>query len=108
MDGLYFECHITIEPVFDERLDQLKMICRHFNFKVADLLMQKRENDTVERSKNDTFVTGHSTFYHEIEERMRNLLTSLKLSRFKIWRYKIEQVVIDSRTSDDYNILDQA
>lgn len=70
--------------------------------------MQKRENDTVERSKNDTFITGHSTFYHEIEERMRHLLTSLKLSKFKIWRYKIEQVVIDSRTSDDYNILDQA
>ena len=108
MDALYFECHITIEPVFDERLDQLKMMCHHFNFKVADLLMQKRETDTITRSKNDTFVTGHSMFYYEIEERMRELLYSLKLSGFKIWRYKIEEVIIDSRNSDTYNILDEA
>lgn len=39
---LYYECHITIEPLFEDRLDQLRLICSHFKFKVADLLMQKK------------------------------------------------------------------
>ncbi len=78
MEALYFECHITIEPVFEERLDQLKMICQFFNFKVADLLMQKRSSDTKKRSKNDTFITGHPCPFEDIEYRMKNMLQSLK------------------------------
>lgn len=38
----YYECHITIEPVFDDRLSALKMIAGFFDFKVADLLMYKK------------------------------------------------------------------
>ena len=105
MEALYFECHITIEPVFEERLDQLKMICQFFNFKVADLLMQKRSSDTKKRSKNDTFITGHSSSFEDIEYRMKNMLQSLKYSNFKVWRYKIEQIVVDSRINDKLQMV---
>lgn len=38
--ALYFEAHVTIEPVFErKRLDKLTEIARRHHFRVADLLM---------------------------------------------------------------------
>lgn len=106
MSVLYYECHITIEPVFDEKLEEIKEIVKPFNFKVAHLLMKKREDDTEERSKTDTFMTGHSKAdYWDLEGRMCQLIDKLKLSGFKVWRYKIEEIAIDSRISDVFELL---
>jgi hypothetical protein len=93
----YFECHITIEPVFEERLVLFKRLCASQDFRVAELLMQKRKSDTPERSKYDTFCTGHSATYEDLKTRMLNLLVLLRASNFEIWRYKIEDCVLDSR-----------
>lgn len=38
----YYESHITIEPVFDDKLELASNIAIKYKFKVASLLMQKR------------------------------------------------------------------
>lgn len=100
--ALYFESHVTIEPIFDELAHaHAGHIAAKYNFKIAKLLMQKRKEDTEERSKHDTFMTGHSNDYLDIVERTRGLVLELQKNRFKVWRYKVEDTLFDSR-NDDY------
>jgi hypothetical protein len=103
---LYYEAHITIEPVFDERLDLAKRLSAPYKFRVADLLMKKRESDTEERSANDTFMTGHGKIYLDLSLRMIQLIRQLQGHGFKVWRYKIEDTIIDSRHDDALGLLD--
>lgn len=103
--SLYYECHITVEPVFDDRLDLMKEICKGWGFRVADLLMQKRKADTPERSMNDTFCTGRHCDYDVLHDRMCLLIANLASEGFKIWRYKIEDAIIDSKYVDELGIL---
>lgn len=101
----YYECHVTIEPVFDERLEQVKAIAKLHDFRVADLLMKKRAKDTAERSKEDTFITGRSTIFNSLKSKMTNLIHDLKINNINIYRYKIEDILVDSKIKDEYNIL---
>lgn len=103
---LYLECHITIEPVFEDRLELARAIGTENGFKVAALLMQKRETDTPERSKYDTFMTGHSKTLTDIQSRMVACVQQLKTAGFKVWRYKIEDTLMDSRFADELNLLE--
>lgn len=100
----YYEAHITIEPVFDERFDKFKTVCKPFRFHVAELLMQKRAADKEERSKNDSFCTGRSISFSDIKTRMMSLVETLHAEGFKVWRYKIESTLVDSRY-DAHSIL---
>lgn len=50
----YYEAHVTIEPVFDDRLEELVRIANANHFRVADLLMKKRKDATAVRSDCDT------------------------------------------------------
>lgn len=103
----YYEAHVTVEPVFEERLEQFKATCRQHKFHVATLLMQKRKEDTEERSKNDSFCTGRGVSYSELQTRMFALMTALKAEGFKVWRYKIESTLLDSRYNDEKFPLDR-
>lgn len=103
---LYLEAHVTIEPVFDERREEAEKIAQLFGFKLAKLLMQKREADTAERSQYDTFMTGHSKSRSDIEARTHDLVLSLKSNGFKVWRYKIEDTLLDSRSDDEWHLLE--
>jgi hypothetical protein len=102
---LYFEAHVTIEPIFDEKLEQAKVLAESCGFKIASLLMKKRGEDTPERSKYDTFMTGHSKNYGVIANKVIELVERLRVAGFKVWRYKIEDTICDSRTEDIFNIL---
>lgn len=104
--NLYLEAHVTIEPVFDERRDQATEIAKRHGFKLAHLLMQKRSTDTPERSKHDTFMTGHSKTLHDIQTRLHSLIMDLKFNGFKVWRYKVEDTIFDSRHEDIFNEID--
>lgn len=106
MKSLYYECHVTIEPVFGERLENFQAVCETENFHVAKLLMQKRAEDTPERSAKDSFCTGHSQDYGDIYTRMINLIHRLQEHGFQVWRYKIEDCVLDSRKEDSLCLLD--
>ncbi len=96
----YFECHITIEPVFDEKLVLFTNIASNQGFRVAKLLMQKDRTGTGERSTKDSFCTGHAKTYEEIELRMKNLTTLLQEAGFDVWRRKIEHVIYDEKFSN--------
>jgi hypothetical protein len=106
---MYYESHVTIEPVFDEQLDNATTIAIRHNFKIANLLMQKREADAPERSKHDTFMTGHSPTtvggLDDINIRTMELIADLKSNGFKVWRYKIEHAIIDSRNVDIWELI---
>jgi hypothetical protein len=103
---LYFECHITIEPVFDQRLELFHGMSKRHGFHVAELLMQKRFQDTPQRSKLDSFATGRSKDYNDLFARMEELIGSLQANEFEVWRYKIENTLIDSKYGDDTVRLD--
>lgn len=106
---MYYESHVTIEPVFDTRLENATQLAIKHGFKIANLLMQKREADTPERSKHDTFMTGHSKANEQglldITNRTLSLIADLKMEGFTVWRYKIERAIVDSRTNDLWNLL---
>lgn len=107
-DGLYYECHVTIEPVLEEKeIEELKFIASLQGFRLANLLMQKRKEDAPERSKYDTFMTGHSKTYRDLEQRMIYLIRDLQIYGYKVWRYKIEDTIMDSRTCDKFNLLEK-
>ena len=102
-----FEAHITIEPVFDDRLDIVKMVAGKWNFKVAELLMVKNRQDTPQRSNKDSFMTGHSNSYKILEAAIKAICNELHQAEVKVWRYKIEEIVLDSRNSDSLNLLNK-
>jgi hypothetical protein len=103
----YYEAHVTVEPVFEERLEQFKVICHDYKFHVANLLMQKRKGDTEERSKNDSFCTGRGISMTDTKKRMLALVDRLEKEGFKVWRYKIESTLMDSRYDDRERPLDK-
>lgn len=97
---LYFESHITIEPVFDERLKELKELCLQRGFRVADLLLRKRAKASATRSEHDTFCTGRDNVYEKLLERTLTLVTQLRAAGYAVWRYKIEDTLLDSKIDD--------
>lgn len=104
---LYFECHVTIEPVFEQKLEDVKEIAAKYGFRVAELLMKKRATDSEFRSRYDTFCTGHSKHYDDIQLRMLKLVFDLTEKRYLVWRYKIENTLLDVRLkarNEDRNV----
>jgi hypothetical protein len=89
-EAIYYECHVTVSPVFDEKLEEFKNICRNRGFSVAKLLMAKGG-----ASKKDSFCTGRSDTYEDMFNRMTALVYELQQFDFEVWRYKIEVVVLD-------------
>ncbi|MBI4118486.1 MAG: hypothetical protein HY455_03060 [Parcubacteria group bacterium] len=104
----YYEAHITINPVFGRKLEHFIEVCKPYEFRVATLLMQKRKRDTPRRSKNDSFCTGRSISYSDIETRMLALVAKLKAAGFHVQRFKIESTLLDSRYDDSKFPLDLA
>lgn len=95
-----YECHITIEPVFDKKLTRAKSISDAWGFKIASLLMVK-EDGTLEQSRKDTFMTSHSPIYEILETNMKLCIDSMQANGFKVLRYKIEQILLDSKYQKD-------
>lgn len=97
---LYYECHVTIEPVFDERLEEAGQLAKFYGFRIASLLMQKRKDDTPERSKYDTFMTAHDKTFGPLMDRARQLAAALMVAGFRVHRVKIEDTVFDTKHGD--------
>lgn len=102
---LYFESHVTIEPIYDEKLEIASNIAKLHGFKIATLLMKKRAEDTETRSQYDTFMTAHSKSLSKMIIGITGLVEELQKQGFKVWRYKIEDIMMDSRTKDVLNLL---
>lgn len=93
----YYECHVTIEPVLDERACELEKIATFHNFKVANLIMKK----TGMVNEDDSFMTSRHKNYRTLHGRMMGLLNELKSRGFVIYRYKTEETIFDSKVSGD-------
>lgn len=97
----YYECHITIDPVFDDELIALGCIAVDCGFKVAKLLMQKRSNDTAERSRYDTFMTARDRDFSSLKGRVLKCVDLLNADlRFTVRRVKIEDTLFDTNCGD--------
>lgn len=96
-----FECHITIDPVPADRREFAENLARCFSFKLAKLYMDKGVP-----SQKDTFMTGHDQKYDVMEAKMYTLVKALQDNGFKVRRYKIEHIILDSKyQGDPLNIL---
>ena len=91
MNAIYYECHVTVAPVFGERLEALQRLAAEYDFKVAKLLMGKG------LSAKDSFCTGHAKDFESLQDRMLRLSEDLARHDFLLWRRKIEAVVLDER-----------
>jgi hypothetical protein len=103
--ALYFECHVTIDPVAESELEALSQGASFFGFKLVKLLMAKGAQEFL--SDRDSFMTSHSASsdYENLATRMLLLCNWLKDSGYGLRRYKIESVVMDSRNHDTYSLL---
>lgn len=102
---LYYECHVTIDPVFDDQREQLAQIVKTWGFKLAELAMKKSKGDSWEESKKDTFFTAHSKSYSDLQQRMVNCIRTVQEAGFAVRRYKIEDTIIDSRNDDILGLI---
>jgi len=95
-----YECHITIDPVSGSELDSFESMCAFYRFKVAKLL-----KDNGLPSDKDQFATGHDVDYTSLEGRMVLLCRELKMEGYVIRRYKIEEILLDSRMGDTWQLI---
>lgn len=92
---LYYEAHVTIEPVPEGDRDRVQLIAAPFQFRLAKFLMQKGEP-----SKIDSFMTGHGKSITDITERTRQCVFALQAHGILVRRYKIGDTLLDSRHGD--------
>lgn len=98
---IYYESHITIDPILDsEAQKRIEEIASPNGFKLAKFTMQKSEG-----TAKDTFLTGHEKYLDPLIDKMSKTISLLKSSGFKVKRYKIEDIVLDSRSEDSLNLL---
>jgi hypothetical protein len=89
-DPLYFESHVTIEPVHGERLDRFKAIAKEHRFHVASFSKDTDGPDSL-------ICTGRSKLLTDLDVRMIAIMKTLKDEGFWILRYKLESTIVDSR-----------
>jgi hypothetical protein len=99
---LYYECHITLDPVDEATLQTLKSICEDYEFKVAKLYLDK---ESTKPNTLDYFTTGRSANHRDLELRMIQLILKLKSCGFVVRQYKIESALLDSRVKDRLGLL---
>lgn len=84
---MYFECHITIEPKFR---DKVEIIAKQHKFKVSALV-----GDEIMGDDKLIYCTCHDTDEDSITSKMQNLV--LDLQNISILRKKIEHIILDVR-----------
>lgn len=87
---MYYECHVTIDPVWGEDLRKVTEIANHSEFRVAKFIMQK------DQGIEDTFMTLHDARLEHVTEMLNKLLHELQ-DIVKVRRYKIEKIIFDSK-----------
>lgn len=97
---LYFEAHVTMDPVPQSDRDRVQDLIEPFGFRLAKLLMQKGEPSNI-----DTFCTAHSRSYSTLVLKVTDCVRALRAAGINVRRYKIEDTVIDSRSSDVLMVL---
>lgn len=89
---LYFEAHITIEPLPGDWLPILGEIGKHYGFRPASFLQKKGGKITP-----DDFMTGRGKDYEKLLLNTLDCVNKLEYYGFKVNRYKIENTLLDVR-----------
>lgn len=92
---LYYECHITFEPVNLPERAKLKEICEEFGFRVATFIMEK------DSPIPDAFASARAVSYATIVMLMVAVVATLNAAGFKVKRYKIENTLLDTNKQGD-------
>lgn len=100
IDIIYYESHITIDPLKEEIKEEIEKIARSYKFKIANLLMDKGIPSQL-----DSFMTGIDKERSNLENRTIELLLNLKKYNINIRRYKIEAIILDSRHDDIFDFI---
>lgn len=87
---LYFEAHITIEPVTPTQKITIGVIGRRHGFRMATFLLKKGSQAVP-----DDFFTGRGTDYDALLEKTLYLVDYLQEMGIKVKRYKIENTLLD-------------
>lgn len=103
MQSLYFESHVTVDPLEGNELERFKRACEEYGFRVADLVMIK--NGHTQRSTKDAFCTTRDKNFASIKFRTINLVEACKRQGIKVRRYKIEDTLVDSKINDEYELI---
>lgn len=98
--ALYYEAHVTIDPVEEWRRPEVENLAHNSGFRLAKLLMDKGVPSQL-----DTFMTGHSKDLDDIKHRTELTVRLLKGNGFNVRRYKIEDTLLDSRHDDVFKLL---
>lgn len=96
MTNLYYESHITIDPVYEDGLEKFKEISAKYNFTVTKL----KTTSTI-----DAFCTSRSKDYTQVVNDTICLVEALLDNGFHVCRYKIEDTIVDSQIEDRYGLL---
>lgn len=99
-ESLYYECHITVEPIDGDRLGLFRILCEIDDFRVADLLMKKPDGPWGP-SEIDSFSTGRDKSFQNMHRRMLSCVSLLRDVGITVWRYKIEKTLLDVRLPKD-------
>ncbi len=94
---LYFEAHVTLDPVFGSTRERLAEVAKVYGFRVADLLMRKTAGGPAVPSAEDAFMTARSVRYDDIRERTVGVVQALQRAGFSVRRYKVENTLVDSK-----------
>lgn len=101
---LYFECHVTIDPVQPgPRLELLEKLAESCAFRVAKLLMRKGQE--IVPHGDDAFMTARSVHLEPLRFDLGQLVGLLRMNHYKVKRYKIEDTIVDSARADEYSLL---
>ena len=99
-----FEAHVTVEPLQGQLKEHFDRVCQCNGFKPANLVMIKEDGSSTP-SNQDTFCTARGNSVSELKQLIYSLAGDLDNLRIKIWRYKIESIIIDSKFNDELNLL---
>jgi len=103
--SLYYEAHVTIDPVFGEQRENAMLIAERHGFRLAELIMRKNLDDDAHMAKDDTFMTGRSRDLAYLTVNLQRLVKDMQDEGYSVRRYKIEDCIVDSQLMDDFRFL---
>lgn len=101
-----YECYVTLAATSADRMLAAKILAEQHAFEIHwPGHRDRRAAPTATHSVDDSFMVGTGADQRELTGRMGALIKALQASGVPVYRYKIEQVILDSRRCDLLELL---
>lgn len=100
--ALYFESHVTLDPVLGDKRQVLEDLATTHQFRVAELLMRKGDGSAGEPYCEDSFVSGRSIDQEELAARMGAFAERAEQAGFIVRRAKLEAAMYDTNEDPSF------